>query len=42
MENVFDDDRFMGFNTLKMNRSLITHLYNNIKDKTGIVMLLMN
>ncbi|WMY13521.1 cell division protein FtsL [Bacillus tropicus] len=31
----FDDDRFMDFNTLKMNRSLITHLHNNIKDKTG-------
>lgn len=31
----FDDEKFMNFNTLKMNRSLITHLYNNIKDKTG-------
>src|SRR5690606_35202525 len=31
----FCDERFEDFNTLKMNRSLITHLYNNIKDKTG-------
>ena len=31
----FWDERFIDFNTLKMNRSLITHLYNNIKDKTG-------
>lgn len=31
----FEDKRFADFNTLKMNRSLITHLYNNIKDKTG-------
>jgi hypothetical protein len=31
----FGDNKFSDFNTLKMNKSLLTHLYNNIKDKSG-------